>query len=761
MDDRRTKRKSTVRHAPSSKPAAPQSASNPSTLLGPLLDAFLAAQRSDTLPAWLQARPRLARGYARRLLEPLWRVAGNALPRDACAPQPWQLLLRALLAELRPDRQPGLQDIAESSWRQPSADWRPLLALACLHGVLKVPALPGQYQGRMREAPADQLCALWDVAPSTVYRSVDKGRRLLGEALLRPMLGPARIARQQALQHEVHQLLALDGLPERAAWHQRQARNALAAQDGLAALWHLLQAGDASGFVAGLQRFAQALTLSPDTDALLQQAGSLPLDAAGRARLALADAALRRARGEAVAECRACELALRLAHMAGDALLLGRAYGALGRYHEMRDPAQAYACFQDSADYLRQAGVPDTLTDASLLDECANTLVHLAWWYLLRNDPRAEPLLQRAQALQEHSPRALDTQALLAQTWGEYWRRRGQFEEALLHKYRALHLYQRLDDRQGMVKAYCNLSLIHGEAKDFPRAIECSQHVLEMARSGAVEPETVASTHLNLGAAYYWQNRWDAAITHYGHALRIARDTHLVVLVGRAHYNLAEAHYKRFQALGRADDELRGDAHTAAALATWPPEGDAAPAEATRRLKRDILGPRDTDSYDRLLPGEFAAHFPELLAVQRQRAALALPLPPGEQASAHLAIAMAYLAVSVKEREAALAVIQRHGLDEQFRAEFERLRQAFDRSQSRREQLAEAWRQRAADLLPAPSRSAVLEHLLGDGALAKSRYAALCSVGLTTASKHLGLLAERGLLVQVGRGARTSYRLAA
>ena len=169
-----------------------------------------------------------------------------------------------------------------------------------------------------------------------------------------------------------------------------------------------------------------------------------------------------------------------------------------------------------------------------------------------------------------------------------------------------------------MVKAYCNLSLIHGEAKDFARAIECSQHVLEMARSGAVEAETVASTHLNLGAAYYWQNRWDAAIAHYGHALRIARDTHLVVLVGRAHYNLAEAHYKRFQALGRADDERRGDAHTAAALATWPPEGDAAPAEATRRLKRDILGPRDSDSYDRLLPDEFAAHFPELLAVQRQ-----------------------------------------------------------------------------------------------------------------------------------------------
>lgn len=754
------KRKAHVQPAPSLKPAAPHPVANPSALLGPLLDAFLAALRSDTLPAWLQARPRLARGYARRLLEPLWRVAGDALPHEACAQEPWLLLLRALLAQLRPDRQPGLQDIAESSWRQPSPEWRPLLALACHHGVLAVPALPGQYRARTREAPADLLCALWDVAPSTVYRSVDRGRRLLCEALLRPLQGTARLARQQALQHEVHRLLGLAGPSERLAWHRRQAQRAMEAQDGVAALWHLLQAGDAPGVVAGLQRFAPTLTQSPDTDALLAQADALPLDAAGRAQLALADAALRRARGEAAAECRACELALRQAHVAGDTLLLGRAYGALGRYHELRDPALAYACFQDSADYLRQAGVPDRVADPALLDECANTLVHLAWWYLLRNDPRAEPLLQRAQALQEHSPRALETQALLAQTWGEFWRRSGQFQEALLHKYRALHLYQRQGDRQGMVKAYCNLSLIHGEAKDFPRAIECSQRVLEMARSGMVEPETVASTHLNLGAAFYWQNRWDAAIGQYEQALQIARDKHLVVLVGRAHFNLAEAHYKRFQALGRADDELRGDAHTAAALATWPPEGDAAPAEATRRLKRDILGPRETDSYDRLLPGEFAAHFPELLAVQRQRAALALPLAPREQARAHLAIAMAYLAVSVKEREAAVAVIRRHALDEQFRAELERLRQVFDHSRSREEQLAEAWRRRAGDLLPAPGRAAVLAELLEAGAIGKSRYAALCTVGLTTASKHLGLLAARGLLVQVGRGPRTSYRLA-
>jgi tetratricopeptide (TPR) repeat protein len=755
-------RTASVLRAPSLKATGRPTVSSPTPggLLGPVTDALLAAWRGGTVPALLQARPRLARGYARRLLTPLWQVAGDALPHDACAAAPWQLLLRALLAGLRPDRQPGLDALPESAWRAPAAEWRPLLALACHHGVLPVASLPHLYRARPDETAAEQLCGLWDVAPSTVYRSVDRGRRLLDEALRQPLDGPARFAHLRALQHEVYGLLGLDGPQARVAWHLRQAARALAAEDGLAALWHQLCAGDGAGFAAGLQRFAPLLARRRDTEALLQQAHTLPLEPAERAQLALAEAALHRSGGDAASELRAGELALRLAHLAGDTLLLGRAYGALGRFHEVRDPARAYACFQDSADYLRQAGVPDRVSDPALLDECANTLVRLAWWHLLRNDPRAEPLLQRAQALQDHSPRALETQALLAQTWGEYWRRRGLFHEALQHKYRALHLYLRLDDRQGVLKAYCNLSLIHGEAKDFARAIECSQRVLEMARSVPVEPETVASTHLNIGAAYYWQNRWDQAIEHYEQALQIARASGLVVVVGRAHFNLAEAHYKRFQALGRAEDELRGDAHTAAALATWPPEGAAAPAEATRRLKRDILGPRETDSYDRLLPGEFAVHFPELLAVQRQRAALALPLAPPDQASAHLEIAMAYMAVCVKEREAAAALIQRHGLDEQFRAAFERLQQAFQRSQTRREQLDEAWRRQAGDLLGAPARAAVLQHLLTHGALSKSQYAPLCVVGLTTASKQLGLLAARGLLVQVGRGPRTSYRLA-
>ncbi|MEO7851605.1 MAG: tetratricopeptide repeat protein, partial [Rubrivivax sp.] len=388
-----------------------------------------------------------------------------------------------------------------------------------------------------------------------------------------------------------------------------------------------------------------------------------------------------------------------------------------------------------------------------------STLVKLAWLYVLRNDPRSKTVLDRAEALRQHCPQDTAVIASLEQTWGEYWRRGGDLRRALEHKHRALHLYERLGDRQAILKTYGNLSLIYGDAKDFVRAIDYSQRVLEMAQRFTVEPETLAATHLHLGATYFWQGKYDPAIAHYQTALDLSQRARLALLVGRAHYNLAEAFYKRFQSLDQADDERHGDAHTTAAMAAWPEGGDAAAAEATRRLKGEILGPRDGQFHDRLLPAEFAAHFDEMAEVQRHRAALALPLAAAQQIEAHLAIARAYLGITVKEREAAIALIDKHGLGEQFAPVLTQLRQTFDRGLSREQRLAALWHNAAADLLRPERGDEILQHVLRSGSVNKSGYAQLCGVGLATASKHLGQLAERGLLVQTGKGPSTRYQL--
>ena len=138
-------------------------------------------------------------------------------------------------------------------------------------------------------------------------------------------------------------------------------------------------------------------------------------------------------------------------------------------------------------------------------------------------------------------------------------------------------------------------------------------------------------------------------------------------------------------------------------------------------------------------------------------------LHAGARASGHHARASphlrAYLAIAAKEREAALSLIRKHGLGSAFVDDFEALRSTFNRELTREEQLAEQWRREAADLLGDERRAAALAELVRNGSINKSTYAQVCELGLATASKHLGLLAERGLLLQTGKGPSTRYVL--
>jgi len=253
---------------------------------------------------------------------------------------------------------------------------------------------------------------------------------------------------------------------------------------------------------------------------------------------------------------------------------------------------------------------------------------------------------------------------------------------------------------------------------------------------------------------------FDAAIAHYQAALALARESHQHVIVNRARYSLAEAHFKRFQMTADPVDEQTGDAHVAAGLAAAPAETEAHLREGMRTVKEEILGTQPSPALERLIPEEHAAHPEEMAEVQRQRTVLAVPMPPEVQVRAHIAIARAYLAISTKEREAALALIQKHQLSDDFDADFAALHSTFQRELTREQRLAAVWQEQAADLLHEHCVP-VLGHVLRQGAINKSAYAELCGVGAATASKHLGLLAQRGLLEQTGKGPSTRYLLPA
>lgn len=728
--------------------------SNPKPRLA-VLEGLLAAHKAGRLDEVLAQHPRAASRASRTWLKAVLGTAGDAFPGERQLGAATTLLLRWALTQLRPDRVPTLARIERASWLDRTS-WRPLLALMCHYGFEPVPPFRDRYHARADEAAADVLCGLWSVGASTFYRYLDKGERLLAQVLSRAPQGVQATAVRRFVEQELDPQLGFASDEQRTAWHRQQAQRASAGGDLPSALWHCAAAHDATTFLQLVRRDHAALAIDRETDGLCALlAADERLTARQRFDLCLAQAALWRARNAPQAENREYEQALRIATAQDDALMLGIVYGALGKFHEPRDADRAFACYEESADFLRRAGPMDSTAGSSeVTTEYTTTLVRLAWLHVLRNDPQSRTVLDSAQKFRSQHDVQPDVAAMLEQAWGEYWRRAGELRRSLEHKHRALNLYERIGDQRSVLATYTNLSLIYGQLKEFDRAIDYAQRVIDASERLSLEPEMLCSVRLNLGATFFWQARYDEAIKQYQAALDGSRAAGLALHAWRAHYNLAEAYYKRYQATRDADDERLGDAHSAAALAS---DQDAERSQATRGLKGEVLG---TDaSANRLLPQELAAHFEETTEVQRQRAVLAIPIEPAAHVRAHLAIARAYLAIAAKEREAALALIHKHGLDTQFAAEFDALRSTFNRELTREQHLAEQWSQQAADLIGDERRSAVLAELLRTGSINKSTYAQVCGLGLATASKHLGLLAERGLLTQTGKGPSTRYVL--
>jgi tetratricopeptide (TPR) repeat protein/DNA-binding transcriptional ArsR family regulator len=722
-----------------------------------LIEAALAAQRAGTLDQLVRQRPRAARWLMRRF-EPLMVGAlGDALEVEQPLALMADLLLRWALTQLRPDREPSFDGIQHKAWLDLTA-WRPMLAATCYAGVLVVPEFRERYRRRIDEPAIENLCGLWGVGPSTFYRHLDRAKRTMAELLVREPIGlPMRFALRRWMQAEVARRQGLDKAERRAAWHGRQAERALQRHDIGSALWHHLAAGDVRGFIHALQLDALQSANHPETDALVERLAAGALTARDRVEIELARAALARTRNMPERAQQACEQALQIAAAARDKLLIGIAYGALGAFHEARDADRAFACYEDSAECLQQAD--PALSDRAAIEAYLTTLTRLAWLYLQRNDPRAKTVLERAHEIGASINVPDEIAGMLAQSRGELARRSGQLREALQHKQRALNIFERLGDRRSVLATWLNLSSIYAELQQFERAVDYSQRILDVAARQDVEPQIVAGTHVNLGATYYLDGRLDAAIEQYRLALDASVRSGLRLEATRAHFNLAEAYYKRFQTSHDVRDEQSGDAHVEAVLNAPMSESGPAAHELARKLKQEVLGNADPAANDRLIAEESAIHLDEMAEIQRQRAVLAVPISPEAHVRARLAIARAYLDISMKEREAALELIARHGLGTSFTQELGALRAAFDRELTREQRLLGHWHDGAADLLPEATRVALIEWLLGRDSINKSTYADLCGVSPATASKHLALLAERGLLRQTGKGPSTRYLL--
>jgi tetratricopeptide (TPR) repeat protein len=699
------------------------------------------------------------------LAQPVFSAAGDSLAAPRLD-QALELLLRWGISMLRPDRSAELDVSSREMWlERPS--WRPFFALAGHYGFLSIPDFPDRYYRKRGESAADNLCGLWGIGASTFYRCIDTAKRRLA-TLLGQQQADARYSAQirDFVRGAAYRGKQLDTTPVQKEWHRAQATTRLAAGDDMGALWHLRMAGDLSEASHLLTLHAVKIASKPEVeqelDALILSATHPETSPSVVVMLHLAIGAIRRVQNNPAAEHAAYERALRIAAAAQDPTGMGIIYSHLGKYFEPRDSDRAFAYYQESIDFFTQGNSSALYPDAK--SEYVSTLIQLAWLYTLRNDPRAKTILERAQALSDQlaaaaSSMALLEQALLEQAWGEYWRRTGDFSKGLEYKHRALNIYERLGDEQGMLKTYINLGVLYDDLKQYARAKEYYERVLTLASRISVDPEHIASTYLNLGACYYWVQDYATAIQQYEQALALSEQAGLTLHIGRAHYNIAEVHYTRFRRTQQTDDERQGDEHVAAAIAAWETEHYPVYIESARMLKQELLGGTKTHAEHRLLSEEKVEYYAEMAEIEKQRALLASDPDPHTQIAARLSITKAYLSISAQEREAALRLCEQHHLLPQFSPEIDSVWAAYAQSQNQTARVLSAWRAQVqmedAELRP------LIRHLLEVGYITKSAYVQLRGISPATASKHLVRLAQAGLLEQVGKGAGTRYRLPA
>ncbi|HEV8689708.1 MAG TPA: hypothetical protein VGQ91_05390, partial [Ideonella sp.] len=278
-----------------------------------LLNAGLNAQRRGSLGDLPARHARLRRLLNERWLAHVSGTLGDAPPPARRAALGALVLLRWGLSQLRPDHGAELEEIDEHAWLY-STSWRPLLAIACHHGFIAVPAFPSRYRRRPDEAPIENLCGLWAVGHSTLYRYLDKGRRQLVDLFAE---GSPTSDQRLELRRQAQGVLMTLPAPEPGwpAWHRDQAQAALLAGAVVDGLWHLWQGEDMAGVLDTLQRYGTEVAGSPEADALLAALElQSPLATRDRFELALRWVQIWRYRHDNAREDEALRRALRLAH---------------------------------------------------------------------------------------------------------------------------------------------------------------------------------------------------------------------------------------------------------------------------------------------------------------------------------------------------------------------------------------------------------------------------------------------------------------
>lgn len=721
--------------------------------------------KQGALPEWSSKSKRLQQRLERNFLALIWGALGDRVnPSNR-----WNVTVKVatqwLFGLMRQDQQLalGLRDIPENAWTQQTS-WRPFIALASVTGLISIPDFRTIYYRRPNESAIENICGLWAIGQSTGYRYIEKGRKIAINTLEKALNDGEKLWGLRDFSDNIYDAMnPTHKNNDKHQWHKIQAIHRLQLGYPSDTIWHLYKAEDWTEISKLLSTRTLEICTTKDIECFLNILNRENYPPLLKIDLSIAESLYWRCRGDSQKELDCLYLALKTSEVMPPPLKsIGSATALYAKayFDVAREPDSAIAKLEKaSLMFLEASNLPEEPLRIRAQNGFIMTNALLAYVHLRRGNPIASILIRNAETARrsciEVYPEA-DGMLLKARSWSA--RCNNAMEDAINLRLQVLSIFESSSNQREIIDANLNIGILYLQVGNFSSAERYLAAVLNASAIFPISPETMLSALGTIGVVQMAKGDSDNAIKYIIKSLSISRQYKLLQHEATSLLNLAEIYFIRFKSSGNCDDEISGDLY----LKEGTKIADALDLEQYKdkaaTLKDTVLNPKTALST--LVPPEQAAHAQEFVEIQKLRLEMAVPRPPTQRARTHIALSQLYLRIAAKERDAARGLMQTHGLSD-LESELEALQQTWAHDGNLASQLNQRWREQVGDWLTEAQRKAVLARLLEEGSLSKSSYGEAAEVSPATASKHLGLLADKGLLEQQGRGPATRYVLPA
>jgi signal transduction histidine kinase len=206
--------------------------------------------------------------------------------------------------------------------------------------------------------------------------------------------------------------------------------------------------------------------------------------------------------------------ALELVEPTQDAFLLGTIYKRLGHFaHYKSMYVEAFNYYNHAVEYLERIAAHDARADINL----AGAYHNIGMLHKLNDfaEYDTDYCYKALTIFERHSDKngMADCYTLLAAIWSQ----QGKYEESLDLFLKALQLWEDTGNQEGIARSLNNIGTVYSELGDFDKAHTYHLRSLQI-REQLQNPYLIAMAKLHIAASYRQFSKWDEAVKSYNEA---------------------------------------------------------------------------------------------------------------------------------------------------------------------------------------------------------------------------------------------------